>query len=247
MDNTEEIVSAIGGALDDIGFYYCFDARRNTFLFGINLGGKLKNCQCRVCVEEKDYTTYTTLPLSADEDDEAQRAEINEFVNRVNYCVKFGCFEFDNNDGDIRFRHSVFCGAEIPAPLLVRDSLLLGAKMVKNYAEGFFRIMFQNTDAEEAYHLCESAAEQDDEDEPEETWEGPDDEEFMDAEFIREYYSQILGRIGEEPDGEDDDPDETPEAPADGEEDTERQLAITLYSGTEETGTEDTDDEDNPF
>ena len=82
-----------------------------------------------------------------------------EFICHTNYGIKNGCFEFDFEDGEIRFRSYIDCDNNMPSVEVVKNSVHCIAAMYKRYAQGFTDIIFGGASAIDAFRKCEKMTE----------------------------------------------------------------------------------------
>lgn len=154
---SKDIANAVCTVLKEDNWHFSFDDQRGVFRFGLSMKGKIKEINYIIYVKENDYTVYVGSPLGADEGDEKMMATMAEFVCRVNYGLKYGNFELDMRDGEVRFKSFVDCEGAIPTKEIVRNSVFCPAAMLEQYGEGIADIIFRNINAEDAVEKCERA------------------------------------------------------------------------------------------
>lgn len=155
-----EIANQIKRYLDEEGGTYRFDQEEGVFRFGSRICGKMNNVRYVVRVEEDEYCVYAIAPISADTDDTSQMKEIAEYICRANYGMRNGNFEFDFNDGEIRYKCYVNCEGILPTQEIIGASICCPATMFSVYGEGILQVLFNDASAAAAVERCESLARQ---------------------------------------------------------------------------------------
>ena len=113
---------------------------KNTLMSkGYPLDCKLK-CFDLICnCIDDSFTSNAYLRLSADED---CRLKVAEYITRVNYGLRYGCFEMDFRDGEIRYRHTVDCADMTSLPeRSFLQCVYLPANMFNRYGNGLVAVM----------------------------------------------------------------------------------------------------------
>jgi len=86
-------------------------ARPNVLRFGF--GGKNANYEGVMVFDEDEEDTLMLL-VAPNKVPEPKRLAAAEFLTRVNYGIKHGCFEMDMTDGEVRFKVSaVLCEGQL--------------------------------------------------------------------------------------------------------------------------------------
>jgi hypothetical protein len=101
--------------------------------------------------EPGHVTVFTYCPVKVPED---RRAQVADYLNRVNYGLVLGCLEMDPADGQVRSRSSAPAepgeagapGAEVLGPLF--DSSFY---LIENWLPGLLRVAFGSDDPATAY------------------------------------------------------------------------------------------------
>ena len=153
---SENIATSIKDYLDEDEWHYSFDEKAGRFRYTLTTKDKLKTISYTVNVHKDDYVVYAVSPLGADAEDEDMLTRMSEFINRANYGLLNGSFEFDFRDGEIRYKTFVNCDGSIPSIDVVRGSILTPAAMFKRYGNGIVKIIFTDITAKEAVEECES-------------------------------------------------------------------------------------------
>ena len=105
-----------------------------------------------VVLEKTSIQSIIYLPAYATKN----KTEIAEFISRVNYQLRFGHFEIDFDDGEIRFHFAqntaIFSSED--ANDAIEDQIFLPPTMMKRYAPGLVDVLQQNRSPEEAVRRC---------------------------------------------------------------------------------------------
>jgi hypothetical protein len=126
----------------------------NTFLFGINgENGKIQ-CTAQVSEEAKFFAFYTTCGFNAPEN---KRSEIAELLTRLNHDESFGNFEMDFEDGEIRFKTSVFYDHIEPNTLFIETFIIQNLISMDDSLPALSGMVFNNLTPLQAYKLVEEA------------------------------------------------------------------------------------------
>ncbi len=151
------IASAINNFLTTDDWRFSFDEEKGRFTFNLKSNGKMRTIRYVIDVEERMYKVYGGSDIAyADTDDEQVMIAMSEFVNRANYDLKVGNFEFDYRDGEVRYKCSAFCGDTVPTFEMVRHSVYLVASMFNRYGDGIFDVGYAGVSASEAIRKCEA-------------------------------------------------------------------------------------------
>ncbi|MDO4569656.1 MAG: YbjN domain-containing protein [Planctomycetia bacterium] len=73
-----------------------------------------------------------------------KRAEIAEYITRANWGLRFGCFEMDYSDGEIRYRYAVDVEDGVVSTEMVRSGIFLTLITYDRYLPGIFRVIYGN-------------------------------------------------------------------------------------------------------
>ena len=156
MSNYKENAEYIKKYLDDDDWHYDMhdleEEQRMAFTGGIGgFKGLYGSFRYLVVVSEDEAQCYVTLPASAKE----KLPQMAEFITRANYGFKYGAFEMDYDEGDIRF-HLTFPMVALRADRDLIPTLIgLPAKMLDQYSRGFTEVLMDLKTPEEAIKDCE--------------------------------------------------------------------------------------------
>jgi len=135
---------------------FMFDKKEGIFRATLNAGGDLRMLGCVIGVGNGYFRSYIISPIGADPKDPAKLAALSEFICRVNYGMKYGNFEMDFNDGEIRYKCFVDCeGRMDPSRELIENSVMAGIEMTKQYFPGIKDVLFNGVSPKDAIEKCE--------------------------------------------------------------------------------------------
>lgn len=127
---------------------------RIVFYGGIGgLKGPYSSVRFLLAVADDDVQSFIIYPASA----KNKLAEMAEFFARVNYTLRFGAFEMDYSDGEIRY-HLAYPAKVIhgeDGKEFVARLLALPAKMVDRYSRGVVGILGGFLEPVKAVETCE--------------------------------------------------------------------------------------------
>lgn len=158
---SENIVNEITHFPTEDEWNFSFDDQRGLFRFTLSIEGKIKKLDYIIDVREDEYIVYAISPIGADKDDKEIMASMAEFICRVNYGMRNGNFEFDMEDGEVRFKSYVDCDGSNPTAAIIKNSIYCPAVIFDNYENGIADIIFNHISAKEAEERCERAIESD--------------------------------------------------------------------------------------
>src|SRR5262245_55788721 len=98
--------------------------------------------------EPSHLTVFTYCPVKMPED---RRAQVADYLNRVNYGLVLGCLEMDPADGQLRSRSSAPVGIGEPGPSVLAPLFDSSFYLVENWLPGLLRVAFGSEDAATAY------------------------------------------------------------------------------------------------
>ncbi len=148
--------NAVKAFLDQHEFKYRADEEEGTIRLGINIPGKIRNVKVHIDFSYEDcYIVVCFLPNNAPEQN---YSEILRFINYINFGAKFGSFELDERDGEIRYRMTVDCEDITPSNKMIEKSIYIPATMLKKYGEHMIDIIMEYKTFEDiAKHLEEQS------------------------------------------------------------------------------------------
>ncbi len=109
-----------------------------------------------IAVVERDHPIVRFLTFVEGKVPEPRRKEVMEFLTRANYGLLLGNFEFDVNDGEVRFK----CSADLEEADLTHaqfeNLLLIGLSVMDRYFPGLQRVIQGTSDAAAAIAEAET-------------------------------------------------------------------------------------------
>lgn len=152
----KELMAAIRKYYDGEGWHYEYKPERNLIEMFISLG-EINTCRVLTFVRDDRFVTYTVFPLRPVE---KMRAKVGEYLHGVNYGLSNGNFEFDYNDGEIRYKaNNLLCGNTIPSQKDLGRIIEVGMDMISQYGGGLLRVMYGGADPQEVLDEIEKKAE----------------------------------------------------------------------------------------
>lgn len=151
-----DIANAINDFLVDDDWNFSYDEDRGAFKFELTLKSKLKQISFHIFAGVNDFTIYAVSPIGADAENNAAMAAISEFVNRANYGMRLGNFEFDFRDGEIRYKVFATCDDGIPSYETLKRCLYCVIGTFKRYGDGILAVIFGGMSPADAIDMCEN-------------------------------------------------------------------------------------------
>ena len=102
-------------------------------------------------VDDDVAQNYATLPVSFKD----KLPQMAEFITRANYGLKYGAFEMNYDNGDVRFHLTLPMAAIRADKMLLPMLLAIPAQMLDKYAKGFTEVFMDLKTPEEAIKDCE--------------------------------------------------------------------------------------------
>ncbi len=156
MDHSTVIAQKICTFLDNGDWHYTYDEEKGIIRMGVNLKGKMQRCKIFITIGQAHYTVYALPDFNINE---KCRMRVAEYLTRANYNLRFGNFELNLDDGDIRYKMAVDCENE-EAPVLsdavIARSIYIPPRMLDQYGDGLLSVMFGNTSPKEAEEAASS-------------------------------------------------------------------------------------------
>jgi hypothetical protein len=143
-------VDQFSAYLDRGGINYEQDSE-NSF-FRMMFDGKHGDIRVLIVVEDSLIQVFSH---PANKVPENSRRSIAEAVCRANYGLKVGKFEFDLEDGELRYQTSIPLSDEFPDDEVLDHILYVGGAMVDRYVPAFLSIIYGNEDVKLAIEAAE--------------------------------------------------------------------------------------------
>ena len=150
MAYSSQIADTLRDLIAASGIIASFEDKGNIGLFTIRmkLRCRMQSAQMLVIVREDNFSTLTTLPLTADKD---HRLAVAEYLTRANFNLRTGNFELNMNDGEIRFKTYVHVGTGTTDMHAARQAVLLPFLMIDRFGDGLIDVLFGFKTPREAY------------------------------------------------------------------------------------------------
>ena len=154
MSNYKENAEFIKNFLDGDDWYYEMQDHGSlaTFCGGIGgFKGLYNSFRFVMFVDDDVAQNYATLPVSFKD----KLPQMAEFITRANYGLKYGAFEMNYDNGDVRFHLTLPMAAIRADKMLLPMLLAIPAQMLDKYAKGFTEVFMDLKTPEEAIKDCE--------------------------------------------------------------------------------------------
>lgn len=157
-EHSNELVNLVKKFLTDDDWNFLFNENTGVFDFDLKIRSKIQKINYIIDVREDEIIIYGICPIGAENTDTNMMAQMAEFVCRVNYGLKNGCFEFNFHNGEIRFKSFIDCDNVMPSIEVIENSIYCIADMYQYYAPGIVDIIFSDRIAKEAIEKCKKIA-----------------------------------------------------------------------------------------
>lgn len=140
------LVNTVKEFLEDNHFHYKYKPEKNLFKMTNGLPGAFAHCVSNIICTDDAIISIAVVPLKASE---KKRAKVAELICRTNYSMKFGHFDLDFSDGEIRFCFTHCCEDHIPGKEEISSVCMVPSMMVARHSERFAQVMFTDKPAQE--------------------------------------------------------------------------------------------------
>lgn len=106
------------------------------------------------CIDE--YQQLLIYSICPNKTPEEKFLQIQEFLTRANFGLKFGNFEFDYDDGEIRFKTSVQFEGDFDFMPMIESCLSLNIATFDRYLSGILQVLFTDISPKEVISIIES-------------------------------------------------------------------------------------------
>jgi len=152
----ERIKDAFVHFFEEEGWEYYKLPAETAYAPGFKLDAAARNgrwmCIANIREERKQVVFYSVCPVTAPEN---KRHSIAEFVSRANYGMVLGNFEFDFDDGEIRFKTSFTTGNQPATPTLIKQYVYTNIAMMDKYLAGIMAVLYAGALPETAVKTVE--------------------------------------------------------------------------------------------
>jgi len=105
--------------------------------------------------DDKNFVTcFSYVPFRISKD---RRADVGEFLHRVNYERRFGAFEIDVTDGEVRYRTSLAVTDGVVTDKMLAFVIGPCLETCDRYLPGICAVAFGDVPASEAVRNCEES------------------------------------------------------------------------------------------
>lgn len=108
------------------------------------------------CIEESEQ--LIAYSICANKPPTSRYGAVQEFLTRANFGLRIGNFEFDLEDGEIRFKTSIAFAGTVSVEPMIEKSLLLNIMTMQQYLDGILQVMFSDIAPLEAIARIESSS-----------------------------------------------------------------------------------------
>jgi hypothetical protein len=122
--------------------------------FGVTLKNAAYTCIGVVDEEKRQFRFFVSSSTNVPQ---ARRAVACEYLTRANYGLRFGCFEMDMSDGEVRFRDSISVEDSNLSKAMIRSTIYTCAATMDRYYAGLMSILYSNTAPGDALAVAEAA------------------------------------------------------------------------------------------
>lgn len=138
------------------GIHFSFDEEKRIFDFCLNIKSKISKINCIIEADkyEEDIIIYAVCPIGVERGNVDMMGQMAEFLCRVNYGLRNGCFEFCFYNGEIRFRSHIDCDNSLSSLAVIDNSFRYIVRMYKDYSQGILDIILAGCKAKEAFMKC---------------------------------------------------------------------------------------------
>ena len=154
---SNQIAQAVQDFLEEQEWHNEFNEERGVFRFGITLNGRLRSIEYHIHISNTGLIIYGLIPyIGANTEDPEEMNKMLRFLTMANYKMRYGNFEIDCSDGEIRYKCFIDCaGLEVPTPEMIKNALFCVANTFERFGQGILQIFFTGMDAQDAMALCE--------------------------------------------------------------------------------------------
>ena len=154
MGNCKDNVKLVKDFLDGDGWRYKTYSQGNATTFLGEIGdfkGVYSSFRFMVFVGEEEVQNCAMFPASAKD----KMPEMAEFITRANYGLKFGRFEMDYRDGEVRFQLSFPISAARVDNKILPTLMIAPPRMLDQYSKGFTEVLMGLKTPADAIKDCE--------------------------------------------------------------------------------------------
>ena len=121
----------------------------------LGISGKKGKFQCVADVRE-DEKKFIFLSICGVNVPENKRIQVNELLMRLNFVLFLGNFDMDFDDGEIRFKTSIYYGDSLLNPEIIENLILNNISTMDSSLEGIMSMIYGDSTAIQAYKSIEN-------------------------------------------------------------------------------------------
>lgn len=142
---SSEIQKAIKKYLEDEKISYSFDLYGGDFRFQQETKSRIKIICYLIHVNYSDFIVYACSPLGVDIEEKETVKRMAEFICRINQGSRKGYFEFNMDNGEIKYKIYNECNdGIIPTEATIRSSIDTGIAKFERYGNAITEVIFGN-------------------------------------------------------------------------------------------------------
>lgn len=127
-----------------------------VFYLSIWIEGPIRVVQYFVTIHMGDVSVLAASPIAADPNDTDQVIRVLEFVNRANFNLRIGKFEFNMDEGEIRYSYYMNCEDITPSVSMIAEAIRYPAAIFERYGEGLVRALYKKEPVAQIIDECEN-------------------------------------------------------------------------------------------
>ncbi|MBR2490386.1 MAG: YbjN domain-containing protein [Ruminiclostridium sp.] len=139
MAHSNEVVEKVKSVLDENEWKYQFNEETKHLRAKFNITGKIRNVQILMDLSYDDSVVVVCVfPINAEE---KYYVDVLRLINFINYNSKYGNYELDEEDGEVRFRLTVDLEGIIPSTEMVEKCVIIPIHMMQKYGEDLIAVV----------------------------------------------------------------------------------------------------------
>lgn len=103
---------------------------------GMNLDCRLSGCQVHMTASSTEIQAYAICPINAKPE---VYQNVVEYITRANHGLKIGAFEFDYEDGEVRYHSCISCEESAPSSRDIERTVDVTFLMMDRYGDGLVK------------------------------------------------------------------------------------------------------------
>lgn len=151
-----ELVEIVTTVLNEENLTYNYNEKSELFNFGLCIPSIISRIKYIIDVEDNAISVYGLSPIGAGCDDEQMTTEMAKYICHANYGLSNGSFEFDQRDGELRYKSYIDCTGNLPSKEMIKNSIYIIMAAYRRYAAGIVAILCAGATAQHAIELTET-------------------------------------------------------------------------------------------